>query len=64
MNRFKYEVVFQVTYGYGWDDVWSFDTKSQYVLSKEDKAELIRLKKEHAKEGVTSRTIRRRSKND
>ena len=44
----KYETILQQNNGYGWDDVETFQNNSTFsAMSKEDSAELKRLKREY-----------------
>lgn len=63
-NKFQYEVILQQNNGFGWDDVEFFETKSNYLLNKDDKEELKRLRIEYriAQPFAALRTIHRKAK--
>jgi hypothetical protein len=48
--KYRYETILQQNNGYGWDDLEVYETNSTSTgMSKEDKAELKRLKTEYRK---------------
>jgi len=59
----KYERVLQQNFGYGWDDIWSWDTDSSFYMNKKDGAELKRLKSEYRanQPGADLRVISRKT---
>lgn len=61
--KYKYERILQQNNGNGWDDVESWETASNYVLSKEDSKSLKRLKAEYkiAQKNATLRVISRKT---
>ena len=64
MRKFQYEVVLQVNYGHGWDDVDSYETNSGFSLSREDAKDIVFQSKEYALGRAITRTVKRRTKNN
>ena len=62
--KFNYQVVLQANYGYGWDDVDSYETNSGFSLSREDAKDIVFQSKEYALTGARTRTVKRRTKNN
>ena len=65
IKKYKYFLVLQGNYGYGWDDLEDFETNSQgIIINDDDRKELKRLKIEYkiAHPSVSLRVISRKEK--
>lgn len=66
VRKYNYELVIQMDYGQGFEDIEVFETASNFALNREQKDE-YRSRRDNYKfmsPSVPFRTIRRRAKND
>lgn len=66
VRKYNYELVIQMDYGQGFEDMEVFETASNFALNREQRAEYKNCRDNYKfmSPSVPFRTIRRRTKND